>query len=229
MVKGATFGQRSVATIGLATPLIPGGRRTSEAPFQVLKSSWLSLALVAVIVSGRPSSELAVAILVGEVRVPLGVQYRFKDVASALPPPGRLPVEDAHDREHGAETYCYSYRTLHGVSRLELFYSDFGLHTGRISRVATSETACTQLESDPTFLVGEWEYSLSSKTLSAPLEFTSREEGDTKIFEREWTYTDPSRPHKLGTCFSRGVYIRIERERGATRSITVQNWEEPGC
>lgn len=195
----------------------------------MLSSSLLKLALVAGIFCGPSPSEIDVAVLVGEIRVPLGVQFHFSEAASALPPPGRLPVDDAHDRGHGVETFCYSSRIPQGVSLLELFDSDFGLHTARISWVETGETTCTQLDSTPTFLVGDQKYSLANEALSAPLGWTSKKDGDTTVFEREWTYTDPSRPHMWDSCFSRGIYIRIKRDENATRSITVQNWEEPGC
>ncbi len=195
----------------------------------LLSSNWSTLALAGMIVGVQPTPEVDVAVLVGEIRVPLGVQYRFKDAARALPPPGHLPVEDAHDREHGAETLCYSYPTSRGFIRLELFDSRFGLHTARISRFPGSSMPCTQIKSDPQFLVGEARYFLTEEPLTAPSGWTSEEKGNTTTFEHEWTYTDPSRPHPLGACYSRGVYIRITREQGATQSISVQNWEEPGC
>ena len=194
----------------------------------MLNNFWLSVAFVALLGVG-PSREIDVAIIVGEFRVPLGVQYHFSDALGKLPAPGHLPVEDAHDREHGAKTYCYSFRSPRGSSRLELFDSDFGLHTARISRVVADDSVCSALKSEPRFAVAEKEYSLTSESWSAPLDFVFKDEGNTKTFEDEWTYTDASRPHRGGACYSRGVYVRMKHDRDGTQSVTVQNWEEPGC
>lgn len=192
----------------------------------MLSMLWLGLTLIAL--GAEPSREINVAIVVGDFRLPLGVQYHFADVQGKLPPPGYLPV-DAHDREHGAETYCYGYRAPNGSFRLEFFDSDFGMHTARLSRIDADSSTCSALTSEPRFVVAEKEYSMTSENWSAPLNFVSEDKGDSKKFQSQWKVTDPSRPHKGGTCFSRSVYIEIKHDRNGTKSITVQNWEEPGC
>ena len=174
--------------------------------------------------------DIVVAVLIGAIRVPLNVRHHFADVAKGLPRPGELPVADAHDRKHGARTYCYRYHAQAGTVLLELFDSDFGLHSARLSPVghATHEK-CPLLSSEPRVIVGKSRYDLRSLPRSEPSGFQVRKRGDSITFERQWTYSDPSHLHMWGTCFSRVVNLTIEPREGVARSLTVDNWEEPGC
>ena len=174
--------------------------------------------------------EIEAAVVVGATVVPLSVKQRFSEVAGALPEPGRLQVEDSHDRAHDAHTYCYAFETSSGNARLEFFDSEFGLHTAQLSRGVDSEHAtCTPLPTEPHFLVGTSRYSLGSNPIEGPPGFRSTEKKGMVSFKREWTYSDAERPQRSGTCFSRSVSITVVSEDKGVRSIIVQNWEEPGC
>jgi len=174
--------------------------------------------------------DIAVAVVIGTVRVPLNVRNHFPGVAKRLPRTGELPVADEHEKKHGARTYCYRFRAQSGWILLELFDSDFGLHSARISSVQSApEGGCATVAAEPSVIVGELRYSVESPPRSAPLGFRSVARGDALVFEREWTYSDPARPHMWGTCFSREVSLTIEPAEGRLRRLTIDNWEEPGC
>lgn len=171
-----------------------------------------------------------VFLLVGTTAIPLGVEHRFKDVAGALPKPGELPIDDAHDKKHDSHTYCYRFGAK-GSGLLEFFDSDFGLHTARLSRIgASSENGeCPELRSEPRFAIGGKTLSLAAKGLPDLPGFTKEEKEKLVLLKKAWTYTDVSKQHQWGNCFSREVAIEARPDEGGFRSIRVMNWDEPGC
>jgi len=174
--------------------------------------------------------DVEVAVLIGTSKVPLSVRRRFLEVTGALPKAGRRQPIDSHDRSHDAGTFCYRFQSISGFGLLEFFDSDFGVHTAKLSRRAEADDQdCTPLSSEPTFIVGASRYALSTANPSPPLGFQSEEHLDSISFKREWTYSDPTRPHMWGTCFSRSISITVEPPRPKLRSIVVQNWAEQGC
>jgi hypothetical protein len=183
------------------------------------------------VVAGDPDPQkIPVSVLIGAAELELNVRLHFADVSSGLPQPGELAVADAHDRGHGAHTYCYRYAAKAGIILLELHDSDFGLHTARLSRVEPSAQAqCPMLSHEPEVRVGNARYRLSSLAWPQPSGFVVKKTTDSLTLVREWTYSDPTKPHMWGTCFSRSVRLTIEPPAGMARSLTVQNWEEPGC
>jgi hypothetical protein len=172
--------------------------------------------------------EIEVAIQIGLEKVPLSVHHRFRDVAAVLPKPGLLPDEDAHDQAHDSHTYCYRFGPLRQEALLEFFDSDFGLHTARLSRVMSSDRPqCAVLSSEPLIIIGTSRLTISSKPLSSLPGFVRETQGNVVSLEREWTYSNPSRPHMGSTSFCRAVSIEAVAYNNALRSIQVQNWEEP--
>jgi hypothetical protein len=175
------------------------------------------------------SREIDVAVVVEKTQIAVGVHHRFADVEHELPLAGRLAVDDSHDEKHGAVTYCYSFETPRGLGQLEIYDSDFGMHTARVFRVSSGDARCPLLRSAPYFIVGERKYSLVGPDWSAPPRFESDQGGDVQIYTLEWTDNDSARRHMWGTCFTRSIRVTIERTVGTISSGTVQNWEEPGC
>jgi hypothetical protein len=161
----------------------------------------LLLALLVPSGSAGPSAEIEVTLVVGQVHVPLGVEHHFADRVRELPPPGRLSVDDPHDRKHGAVTYCYGFDAGRGFGQLELYDSDFGMHTVRVLHAANRNSLCPQLGSAPYFVVEGETYSLADRKWSAPPGFQSDRNGDAETFTLEWTYTDASRPHMWVRAF----------------------------
>jgi hypothetical protein len=108
------------------------------------RSMVLTLAAFAVASSVPPllvsaeQPQINVAVVIGAQTVPLGVGHRLDVSASLLPRPGELPALNAHDAGHGGHTYCYRFRTRGGEALLELFDSDFGLHTARMTKAAST-------------------------------------------------------------------------------------------
>jgi len=175
------------------------------------------------------SPDIEVTLVVEGVALRLGVKHHFSDSARGVPRHGQLPIDDPHDEKHGAVTYCYGFETQEGPAQLELYDSDFGMHTARILRVARPNALCPRLKSMPYFVVDGKTYSLAEREFFPPPGFESEREDHIEIFTREWTYADASRPSMPGACFSRSVAVTIDGSDGITRSVTVQNWEEPGC
>lgn len=173
----------------------------------------------------QASRAVDVTLVVENVQMALSVQHRFADAERELPAAGRLPIDSSRDAKHGAVTYCYSFEIPSGLGQLEMYDSDFGMHTARIFRAAKGGARCPLLRSVPYIVVGDEEYSLLGTDWSAPRGFESKREGDIETFTREWTYHDPAR----GTCFSRSIAVTVERTAGTVTDGTVQNWEEPGC
>ncbi len=85
------------------------------------------------------------------------------------------------------------------------------------------------LSHEPEVRVGNARYRLSSLIWRDPPGFAVKKTSDSLTIIREWTYSDPTRPHMWGTCFSRSISLTIEPPAGVAQSLTVQNWEEPGC
>ena len=187
------------------------------------------LALV-LILSAVPSlaaqgEEVRVLVVVGKVSIPLGVSSSFREVTKALPKPGELPVEDAHERSHDAHTYCYRYRRNGREVVLEFFDSDFGLHTARLSTpMSPLAKTCTVLSSEPLFAINGVQVGLGAKALPALPGFRLLTKNGVLSLEREWTSKDRSE-----ACFSRSVSIEGVPGKQGFSSIRVQNWEEPGC
>jgi hypothetical protein len=180
------------------------------------------------VASVQPSPNIDVTLIVDGVAVQLGVNHHFSDSARELPAPGRLRV-DAHDKKHGAVTYCYGFSTREGPAQLELYDSDFGMHTARILRVPRLNALCPPLRSPPHFIVSGERFSLLNREFAAPPGFDSDRKDHVETFKREWTYSVESGPSLSGGCFSRSVDVTIDGSDDITRSVTVQNWEEPGC
>ncbi len=180
--------------------------------------------------SAADRQDIAVGIVIGSVRVSLNVRLHVADLPKGLPRPGELAVADEHDRSHGARTYCYRYEGGQGSVLLELFDSDFGMHMARLSRVGRgSHAKCPVVSSEPRVAVGKQRYDLKAVPRAGVPGFRLERRGDSSAHERQWTYSDPSRPHMWGTCFTRLVSLTIEPNEGIVRSLTVDNWEEPGC
>lgn len=184
---------------------------------------------LALVASVQAPPDIEVTLVVEGVEVRLGVRHHFSDATNELPKPGKLPVDDAHDEKHGAVTYCYGFVTREGPAQLELYDSDFGIHTARLRLVARRNALCPRLKTPPYFVVGGKTYSLAKQQFSAPPGFESEREERVETFKRKWTYSDASRPSLSGTCFSRSIEVTIDGSDGIARSVTVQNWEEPGC
>lgn len=174
--------------------------------------------------------DMPVSVWIGAAEVRLNVRLHFADVSQGLPSPGEVPVADAHDRGHGAHTYCYRYAAKAGSILLELHDSAFGLHTARLSRVVRSaQEQCPMLSHEPEVRLGNARYRLSSLIWRETPGFVVKRTSDSLTISREWTYSDPMSPHMWGTCFSRSISLTIEPPAGVAQSLTVQNWEEPGC
>ncbi len=170
--------------------------------------------------------DVQVAVSVNGTTVPLSVHTRFTDVATRLPDPVVLVAQDAHGGKHAAKTYCYAFAKAAGSIRIELFDSDFGMHTARLSRHAKLGPAeCTALSSEPVFLIGAERLSLDSQPPDSLPGFTRTDREGSIDFKRTWSFEDPKRSHMWGTCFSRSVSVQVETRA----SLTVSNWEEPGC
>jgi len=169
--------------------------------------------------------QINVAVVIGAQTVPLGVAHRFDDSASLLPRPGELQTLNAHDTGHGGHTYCYRFRTRGGEALLELFDSEFGLHTARMTKVAGRKVRdCPKLAAEPRFVVGSTHFSLRATKALPPAGFRATRGPEGLSFEREWTQSGAP-----AACVSRSISIDVEPSEGAVRAITVQNWEEPGC
>jgi hypothetical protein len=193
----------------------------------------LGVALIAAasaVVAGDEPCDVPVAVRVGMARVRLDVRLHFADAARGLPPPGELPVSDAHDLGHGARTYCYQYPTKAGAILLELYDSDFGLHTARLSRLdGSSQQRCPVLSHEPRVQLGNVGFGLASLPMPQPAGFQIKKTEQSVIISRSWTYSEPAKAGALGSCFSREISVTIEPAEGMARSLMVQNWEEPGC
>jgi len=173
---------------------------------------------------------IEVGVAIGGQVLPLSVAGHFAEVGERLPEPGRLPIDDLHDKKHGGITYCYAFQSSDGQGRLELFDSDFGLHTARVSLVAgADQAACTLLSSEPQFIVGAARYSLSSAVLSCPPGFQVDSTPGTTSYTREWTQSGGGQGGRRAGCFWHSISITITGQGEHLRSIMVQNWEEPGC
>jgi hypothetical protein len=186
------------------------------------------LASAGLVAGDGDPQDVPVSVRIGLAQVRLNVRLHFADNAG-LPTPGELSVADEHDRGHDAHTYCYRYPAKGGMILLELYDSDFGLHTARLSRVGKPAQQCPVLSYEPEVLVDQARYRLTSLTWREPPGFQVKKTRDSLEITREWTYSDPTRPHMWGTCFWRAITLTIEPLAGPARSLTIQNWEEPGC
>jgi len=192
-----------------------------------------ALLLVALRVGGADDhpEDVPVAVIIGQTHIRLSVLSGFSRGALGVPAPGEIPVTDAHDRSHGAHTYCYRYSTKSSYVLLELFDSlTFGMHTARLSRVrGSAQEQCPLLSVEPELLLGTTRYRLSSVTWREPAGFIASKAGDSITMTREWKYSEPSGSGVGAACVWRSISLTIEHPAGAARSLTVQNWEEPGC
>jgi hypothetical protein len=201
------------------------------------QAMWRIIVCVAALAAAGPlysiepkGSDVAVAVVVGAKTVPLGVKHRFREAAGALPKPGALPVNDRHDQRHDSRTYCYRFGAKGHKGMLEFFDSNFGMHTARLSRVPDEKNPeCTDMPSEPRFDVNGKSFSLKNKSMPTLPGFVEEKKDNVLVLKRQWTYTDSSRPHQWGNCFSREVSIEAKPGKGGFSTITVMNWDEPGC
>ncbi len=169
--------------------------------------------------------QVDVALVIGKNSIPISVHQSFRESAAMkLPKPGGLPLADPHDRKHNEHKYCYSF----DGKVVELFDSDFGLHTIRESPAKPlHKDLCPPLPMKPIIVVG-------GKTIEigmAPFDFDKSlfpgfnrlVNRQTIILKKEWKYKDPTRPHMWGTCFFRSVSIEAEFQNANISSITIQN------
>jgi hypothetical protein len=141
-----------------------------------------------------------------------------------------MPVTDAHDQHDDLHIYCYRFGAKGHKGMLEFFDSDFGMHTARLSRVPDEKNAeCTELPSEPRFVVNGKSFSLTVKNMPRLSGFAEGKKDSQLVLKRDWTYADPSRSHQWGNCFSRGVSINAQPDKAGFSAITVMNWDEPGC
>ncbi len=178
------------------------------------------LASCVLVAAGQDSAEVKAAVVVNETVVPLSVWHRFPEVSRGLPKPGNMPAEDLHDKQHDSHTYCYRF----GNELLELFDSDFGLHTARLSRPKGVNQSCTPLKKRAYFEIAGARLSLEASTLPALPGFKNRKKDNALVFERTWQYRKDDK-----TCFDRVVSIEARQGNERLESITVMNWTEGGC
>jgi hypothetical protein len=187
---------------------------------------WVALAACARCLAQQPGDQLEVGVEIGRVFVPLSVTQSFSKVSLQLPLAGELEV-DAHDRSHGARTYCYRHEKRdEGTLLVELLDGGvFGLHTAKVSRIAPGTNAqCPKLETPPVIRLGGARIDLSSRQLPSIAGFTRKLDGAATVLEREWIDGQGT-----GDRVWHSISVKFENAEAAGRgfkSVTVQNWSE---
>jgi len=178
---------------------------------------------------GSDADDIPVLLRIGPGQVRLNVRLRVKGAVSRLPQPGELPVTDAHDVGHHARTYCYRFVANGRTILVELYDSDFGLHTARLSIADRSYSQCPSLSHEPVIVLGRAEFRLASDAFPTPAGYVLKKTSSGTTISRNWTYSEAAEQPGQDACFSRAISLTIGPPTGAPRSLTVQNWEEPGC
>ena len=151
------------------------------------------------------------------VTIPLSVHHRFPDVATGLPKPGELSVADADDRQHDSHTFCYRFRSNGTEALLEIFDSDFGAHTARLSRPSVGlASSCPVLSTEGRFFVANSRIGLASTALPDLEGFVPASLDESVSITREWMYRDAN-----GRCWWRATSVEALKESTGFRSIQV--------
>lgn len=190
----------------------------------------LSIATTAAFAATPKATDVEVSIKVGTNSIPIGVDKGLSEITAVLPYPGKRIEPDRHEHKHNAITYCFKFSSDENFELLEFFSSDFGMHTVRLSRVLPSTgKECTSISSPPEVRVNSTVISLRTFTPKRPKGFSEVKENGILTYSKEWTYTDTSKPHQWGNCFSRYVSNKTEVFDNGLKEVSVMNWDEPGC
>ena len=173
---------------------------------------------------GTYGHEPTVTIVIGSVRIPVGVDSSFEELKRALPKPALLPPEHLEDHMHSNDRYCYAFRG----GFLVIEDADEGIWKGSLTRTAPSKSACPAIDAVPTISLGDHLLSLGMRPSSINAQTF---EGFTPVMrnahmlERRWWYVSQASDGRTW-CSNTSIDIHYANNGSVLTSVSVDNGGE---
>ena len=174
---------------------------------------------------GTYGHEPPTTIVIGSVRIPIGVDSSFEELKRALPKPALLPPEHPEDHMHSNDRYCYAFRG----GFLVIEDADEGIWKGSLMQAAPSKsTRCPVIDTVPRISLGDHILSLDMSPSSIN---SQRFAGfvpvlrNTHMLERRWWYVSQVSDGRT-RCSNTSIDIRYTNRGSVLTSVSVGNGGE---